>query len=36
VEDWLQEAPLEQLELWSEHLLEASRLEEVFEASSEN
>ncbi len=33
VEDRLQEAPLEQLELWGERLLEASRLEEVFEAS---
>jgi hypothetical protein len=36
VEDRLQEAPLEQLELWGERLLEASRLEEVFEASSEH
>lgn len=35
--DWaetrLQEAPPEQLELWSERLLEAGRLEEVFEAN---
>jgi hypothetical protein len=29
----LSEAPPEQLEAWSERLLEASRLEEVFEAS---
>ncbi len=35
--DWaetqLQEAPPEQLELWGKRLLEASRLEEIFEAS---
>jgi hypothetical protein len=36
VEDRLQEAPPEQLALWSERLLEVSRLEEVFEASSEH
>jgi hypothetical protein len=32
-ESRLPEAPPEQLELWSERLLEADRLEEVFEAS---
>lgn len=36
--DWaetrLQEAPPEQLELWGERLLEASRLVEVFESET--
>jgi len=32
----LQEAPPEQLELWGERLLEASRLEGVFESDTEH
>lgn len=36
VEIQLREAPSEQLETWSERLLEASRLEEVFASQSEH
>ncbi|MFZ1640568.1 MAG: DUF4351 domain-containing protein [Candidatus Contendobacter sp.] len=36
VENRLREAPSDRLELWSEHLLEASRLEEVFTSNGEH